>query len=160
MTAAAWLAAVARRGGTYRLDERRRVCVRPSWALTPALRAAFPQLQATLVAVLGELAGNPAQERPGSTLADVLTVFPGARVGVADQPAIWPPAEITEPTTDALVPLARAKGLPCLPLAPGVTILGTDWAWQAFAATASRPDRAKARAYLEWLPAPEEGHPD
>jgi hypothetical protein len=52
MTAPAWLAALTRRGGTCRLDERRRVWVSPRTALTPALREAFPDLKAALVAVL------------------------------------------------------------------------------------------------------------
>jgi hypothetical protein len=101
----------------------------------------------------GELAKNP--EIPphplGGTIEDVLAVFPGAQVISEGQPAVWPPAEIVQPTADTLVLLARAKGLPCAPLAPGVTIVGTDWAWQAFAATASPADRAAARAYLEQL---------
>jgi len=100
MTAAGWLAAVARRGGAARLDEQRRVCVRPARALTPALRADFPALHVALVAALGEpalvaalgqLASDPAPERPGATLLDALDVFPGARVVADGQPPVWPP---------------------------------------------------------------------
>ena len=87
----------------------------------------------------------------GITREDVLAVFPGAQVVVESQPAVWPPAEAIEPTTDSLVLLARAKGTPCVPLAPGLTIVGTDAAWHAFAATASPTDRAAARNYLEQL---------
>jgi hypothetical protein len=87
----------------------------------------------------------------GSTVADVLAVFPGAQVISDGQPAVWPPAEVIEPTTDSLVLLARVKGTPCVPLAPGLTIVGTDAAWHAFAATASPTDRAAARHYLEQL---------
>jgi hypothetical protein len=90
----------------------------------------------------------------GCTLDDVLAVFPGAEVISDGQPAVWPPAEIIEPTTDALVLLARAKGTPCVPLAPGVTIVGADWAWREFAARASPADREAARAYLEQFGAP------
>jgi hypothetical protein len=63
MTASVWLRVVARRGGTCRLDECRRVWVRPKTALTPALRAAFPELKAALVAVLvgcGSVSASPA----------------------------------------------------------------------------------------------------
>jgi hypothetical protein len=94
---------------------------------------------------------------PPLTIADVLEVFPGAHLVSHGYPDVWPPADGGQPTTDSLVLLARAKGTPCLPLAPGVTILGTDRAWQAFATTASAADRAEARAYLERLPAPTEG---
>jgi hypothetical protein len=94
----------------------------------------------------------------GSTVEDVLAVFPGAQVVVADQPVVWPPDEIVQATADALVLLARTKGTPCVPLAEGLTILGTDWAWQAFAATASPAARVAARTYLERLPAPTDGH--
>jgi hypothetical protein len=52
MTAATWLRAVTRRGGTCRLDECRRVWVSPRTALTPALRQAFPALKATVIAQL------------------------------------------------------------------------------------------------------------
>jgi ribosomal protein L37AE/L43A len=49
MTAAAWLEAIIRRGGTCRLDEGRRVWVSPRTALTPALREAFPSVKAAIV---------------------------------------------------------------------------------------------------------------
>jgi hypothetical protein len=58
---------------------------------------------------------------------------------------------VLAPTTDSLIVLTREKGTPCVPLRPGITIIGTDWAWQAFAATASPEDRAAARAYPERL---------
>jgi hypothetical protein len=91
--------------------------------------------------------------RPAAaTVEDVLAIFPGATVVSEGQPDVWPPAEIVEPTTDSLVLLARAAGLPTVPLRPGVTIVGADWAWQAFARTASPLDRADARAYLAQLP--------
>jgi hypothetical protein len=149
MTAAEWLAAIACRGGTCRLDAQQRVCVRPSWALTPSLRAAFPGLQVTLVAVLKGRASTPARARPRATLEDVLALFPGARVVADGQPAVWPPAEIVQPTTDPLVLLARERGTPCVPLRAGPTIVGADWAWQHFARTGSPTDRAAARVYLE-----------
>jgi hypothetical protein len=54
MTAAAWLAAVARRGGTCHLvDEGRRVWVSPRTALTPALREAFPDLKPLVATLVG-----------------------------------------------------------------------------------------------------------
>jgi hypothetical protein len=37
---------------------------------------------------------------------------------------------------DPLLDLAESCGWPCVPLAPGLTIVGTDQAWQAFAASA------------------------
>jgi hypothetical protein len=67
MTATAWMAAVTRRGGTCRLDERRRVWVVPRTALTSALREAFPDLKTAIVAALvgcGSVARSPVPGAP------------------------------------------------------------------------------------------------
>jgi hypothetical protein len=67
MTAIAWLAAVRRRGGTCRLDERGRVWVVPQGVVTPQLRAAFPELKAEIVAVLVERGGVTGSDAPAAT---------------------------------------------------------------------------------------------
>jgi hypothetical protein len=62
MTAAAWLQAVARRGGTCRLDGQGQVWVTPRSALTPALREAFPAVKAVIGVTLREWASpKPAE---------------------------------------------------------------------------------------------------
>jgi hypothetical protein len=79
----------------------------------------------------------------------------GVRLVGAGQAALWPPAAFVTVDVarekDPLIRLAAAMRWPCVPLRRRLTILGTDWAWARFAATASRADRACALDYLERL---------
>jgi hypothetical protein len=123
--------------------------VKPRAALTDADRAAIREHLVEIKALL--------QAEADPYLALVREVFgPGVWVVGAGQAAVWPPeplATVDSATEkDPLVRLAAAVGWPCVPLRPRLTILGTDWAWARFAATASRDDRACALDYLERLP--------
>ena len=73
----------------------------------------------------------------------------------------WGAAAVPVPS-DWRISLAAATGWPCVPLRRGLTVLGTDWAWGRFAATALPVHRADARHYLEQLrgfrEAPERRH--
>jgi hypothetical protein len=122
--------------------------IKPRAALTDADRAAIREHLVEIKALL--------QAEADPYLALVREVFgPGVRVVGAAQGVVWPPAPLATvdlaTEKDPLVLLAAATGWPCVPLRPRLTILGTDWAWTRFAATASRVDRASARDYLEHL---------
>jgi hypothetical protein len=122
--------------------------VKPRAALTDADRAAIREHLVEIKALL--------QAEADPSLALVREVFgPSVWVVGAAQAAVWPPealATVDSATEkDPLVRLAAAVGSPCVPLRPRLTILGTDWAWARFAATASRDDRASALDYLERL---------
>jgi hypothetical protein len=148
MTAAALAAQLRSRGVRLRVVGDT-VQVAPRAALTDADRAALREHLVGMKALL--------QAEADPYLALVREVFaPGAGVG-AGQAAVRPPAPLitvdlaTE--QDPLVLLAARTGWPCVPLRRRLTILGTDWSWARFAATASRVDRARAQDYLERLPA-------
>jgi hypothetical protein len=148
MTHAALLDECRRHGVMLTAEGGRLVYRAPRRLLTPALRAALVEHKAGLLTLL--------QAEADPDVALVRDDFgPGVRVVAADQPVLWPPAPLVTvdlaTERDPLVLLAAAKGWPCVPLRRGLTVLGTDWAWARFAATASPVDRAKARHYLEQL---------
>jgi hypothetical protein len=149
MTPAALLAECRRHGVVLTAEGDRLVYRAPRRLLTPELRAALVEHKAGLLALL--------QAEADPDVALVREVFgPGVWVVGAGQAAVWPPealATVDSATEkDPLVRLAAAVGWPCVPLRPRLTILGTDWAWARFAASASRDDRASALDYLERLP--------
>jgi hypothetical protein len=148
MTPGALLAECQRRGVVLTAEGDRLAYRAPRRALTPELRAALVEHKAGLLALL--------QAEADPDVALVRDVFgPGVRVVATGEPAVWPPAPLAtvdlSTERDPLVLLAATTGWPCVPLRRGLTVLGTDWAWARFAATASPVDRADARHYLEQL---------
>jgi hypothetical protein len=107
----------------------------------------------------------------GATLDDVLAVFADARVvtcsrcggttfGAMETGAVcvtcrFPPVlEALRPAAIEVLAQAEARGLPCVPLRRGLTIVGTAVAWRTFVAQATPWDLALARDYLTALAAP------
>jgi P4 family phage/plasmid primase-like protien len=76
----------------------------------------------------------------------------GERGGTSSPSSPQPPPADREPGDDhPVLDLAEALDWPCVPLRPGLTILGNRAHWITFVRTASLRDREAAQAYLEHL---------